>query len=82
MVEFAYDVELKVPQKRTTYDGEKNLIHEFNASKHKNVSLRYPTAIKAKNAAQALVTYVKQTHTPVRITQRNNKVIIFRKGDE
>ena len=79
MLNFKYDVSVRNRHPRTKYDPEKNLVHEFFASSHKNVSIEYESAHDARNAAQALVLYTKQTRTPVSVIQREKHVILVRK---
>ena len=79
MLNFKFDVTVKSRHPRTKYDREKNLVHEFNASSHKNVCLEYASIKEARNAAQALVAYMKQTRTPIKVTQREKCVILLRK---
>ena len=79
MLNFKYDVTVKSRHPRTKYDQEKNLVHEFNASQHKNVCLEYASVHDAKNAAQAIVSYIKQTRTPVIVAQREKCLILLRK---
>ena len=79
MLNFKYDVKFKEHQSVRKYDEERNLLHEFNASNHGNVCMEYATPLEAKNAAQALVCYVKKTRTPIIVSQREKCVFLRRR---
>jgi hypothetical protein len=82
MLHFKYDVEYKSRHHRSKYDAEQNLVHEFNASNHTNACLTYDTSQEARNAAQAMVVYVRKTRTPVVVIQRGKNVFFLRKEGE
>ena len=64
--------------KKTKYDYERGLLHEFLASENENIRLEYDSPREACNAAAMLKLYVKNARQPLEIKQRGNAVFAFR----
>lgn len=64
--------------KRSIYDREYELLHEFLATDNENICFEYHDTQEAINAVQALKMYAKKARQPLEFRQRANKVFAER----
>lgn len=77
-----YNVEFKPSPRKSMYNMERAVTHDFLASDYDNVCLEYSTVRERDNACQALWYYAKQNRQPLKFSVRGNNVIITRKIKE
>ena len=82
---YKYNQKFKKRAKKSIYDQEQNLIHDFLASKNENIEFEYTCSKEAVNAAAALKNYTTACRQPLNVMQRANFVYVvktFTEGDE
>lgn len=82
MLSVKYDVYFRKIAARSKYHEEQELLHEFNGSDHKSIAFEYDSPRDARNAAQALVVYVRHNKMPLRIMARMDHVVAERTTNE
>ena len=75
---YKYNQKFKKIAKKSIYDQEQNLIHDFLASKNENIEFEYTCAKEAFNARNTLKRYTEACRQPVKVTQRNNYVYVVK----
>ena len=79
---YEYNKFCKYIAKKSIYEQEYTLLHEFLASKNENICFEYETRREAVNAAASLTMYIKKAKQPLLIKQRENFVFAVRKADK
>ena len=75
---YKYNQKFKKRAKKSIYDQEQNLIHDFWASKNENIEFEYTCSREAFNARNALNRYVNACRQPVKVLQRDNFVYVVK----
>lgn len=79
---FQFDKNYKKIRKRSVYEREIELIHEYITSTHENLCFVYNNVMEAGNASRALAKRLKNERKSVKLMQRKNFVIVKRVKNE
>ena len=67
--------------RKTKYEQERELLHDFLASENENMCLEYENEREVKNAAQWIRQYSKEAKKGIVAKVRENFVIVEREGE-
>ena len=76
--ELRFDV-VGAVSKTDKYDGEREAIHQFNSSEHKNMVFDYDTDREARNATQWIVKAVEKEKMPLKVSLLRKKSVLIKK---
>lgn len=81
---FEYNKNYRKISKRSLYDQECELLHEFLGTENENIRFEYGNEKEANNARQGCARYAKEHRMPLKLMQRGVFVFAVRtkKGDE
>lgn len=74
-----YNQPYKVIMRKSVYNQEFQLLHDFQSGDKRNMRLEYSNKREAINAAAALKRYAQQARQPLDLSQRGNFVFVKRK---
>lgn len=75
-----YNQKMKGIAKKSIYDVEFGLLHEFNGSENTNLELEYSTPKEAQHGKQAIKRYIDKNKMPLIAWQREKYVYVERKA--
>lgn len=75
---YKYNQKFKNRAKKSIYDQEQNLIHDFLASKNENIEFEYTCSKEAVNASNSLKRYTEACKQPVKVLQRGSFVYVVK----
>ena len=75
---FEYNKNYRKISKRSLYDQECELLHEFLGTENENIRFEYGNEKEAKNARQACARYINENRMPLKAMWRGNYVFVVR----